>query len=134
MKRSNTRALVIAIAFLMSGAAGAADLECTVTPGDANYPGGCTSSLPNSNYGISWAVTGLAPGTYTYDWWVSSYYGPSPQPGLSCSGSVCTQTAHSRLQSVMETVSVTVTNTATSASFTLSADLYLEAVCGSGWC
>ena len=131
MKFAKTRLAVVAmVAF--AGSAGAATLTCAVTPGGTTFttptPGGCGSDLPNPEYGASWAVTGLAPGTYTFQWWISSY-GPNPQPDLSCSSSTCSQSIDAWLNQVNEVVSVTVTNTSTHATETLSSRIKLKAVC-----
>lgn len=120
-----------------SVAGATAYLQCAVTPaGSATngynaVDGGwtCGTNQPASSYGISFVVTGLPPGTYTYQWSNTVYDGHFPSVS-SCNSSGCSQN-YNALNSGDhdEQVAVVVTDQSTLSQQTLYAYPSTPAVC-----
>lgn len=139
MKTSFRIALTLCVETFLPGIASAASLTCAIAPGNVSGPGWCSSSQPNDPYSASYAVTGLAPGTYTFMWSKTNQPGTKPTPSVSgCTMATCAQALSSRNNVVWQTVSVAVTNTATGVVQNLDVDVIIDPVCvfGGGyvWC
>jgi len=126
------------IAFPVTAAA-TTYLQCAVTPGGTasnGYESGlggwaCSTNIANGSYAVSLAVTGLPPGTYTFQWSDTVYSGSFPSVS-SCSTSTCGQEVSSGVVDHDEQVSVIVTDTSTNIATTYYAYPGIDAVCVGG--
>jgi len=118
-----------------SVAGATAYLQCSVTPagtatnGYNAVDGGwvCGTNQPAGSYGISLVVTGLPPGSYTYQWSNTVYDGLYPSVS-SCNTSSCSQ-SYNALGDHDEQVAVLVTDQSTLSQQTLYAYPSTPAVC-----
>lgn len=142
MKTRFRISLALCVATILPGIASAASLTCAITPGNVSGPGWCSSSQPNDPYSASYAVTGLAPGTYTFVWSKTNIPGSKSTPSVSgCTMATCAQNLSSWHNWVAQNVSVAVTNTATGVVQNFDVDVTIDAVClglppggGYAWC
>lgn len=128
--------LALCIAATMPGAAIAASLTCAIAPGGYSGFGNCGSAIANDPYGATYAVTGLAPGTYTFVWSKTNIPGTKPTPSISgCTNATCGQSLSAWHNWIGQNVSVQVTNTATGVVQNFDVDVTIDAVCGAyTWC
>lgn len=128
--------LALCAATIVPCIAGAASLSCAIAPGNVSGPGWCSSSQPNDPYSAAYAVTGLAPGTYTFVWSKTNVPGSKSTPSVSgCTMATCAQNLSSWHNWIGQTVSVAVTNTATGVVQNFDVDVIIDPVCpGYVWC
>jgi len=133
--------LTLCVVTIFPCVASAASLTCAIAPGGYSGPGGCGSTQPNDPYSASYAVTGLAPGTYTFVWSKTNQPGSKPTPPVSgCTTATCAQALSSWHNWLDQNVSVAVTNIATGVVQNLDVNVAIDAVCagpiGGGyvWC
>lgn len=128
--------LALCVALAMPCVATAASLTCAIAPGNVSGSGWCSSSQPEYSYSASYAVTGLAPGTYTFVWSKTNVPGSKATPSVSaCTTSTCAQTLTPWHNWIGQNVSVAVTNTTTGVTQNFDVDVTIDAVCdGYAWC
>ncbi len=126
---------IVATLAVIPASASAASLDCTVTP--SGTASGCTTNQPSWSYVGAFVVTGLSPGSYTFQW------SATPQPGsliaghaqiALCTTDSCSHTFSGNANDIDWVITVVITNTATHAQQTVSNEIVLPAYCGQQLC